>query len=174
MNRDDFKMVSIRGRLAYAISCLENALKYYKCNTTDWRIVLEQLWTYTDIQFFDDWHYTIAEILPESVLESNIFDVDDHEYINEMQFICLHNLYSNTNNEIKDIIQFIFNIGICEFYGKLENYGQLTLDNMEVLINYMISNSIPLPDMSRFKVFYYDDGNGWGEKFSGIKYSCIL
>lgn len=174
MNRNDFTLISIRGRVAYAICCFEDALKYYNCDTNDWKIVIEQLWKYTNVEFFDDWHYFVAEILPECILEFNTFKEENFEYISEEQFKVLQKLYKGSNDIIKDIVRYIFDIGISELYGSLVNYGQRTLDNLEILLNCMVSNSIPLPDINKFILLSYDDCDGWGSEFDGTEYSSIL
>lgn len=173
MNRNDFITISIRGRVSFAICCFENALKYFNCSSNDWKIILERMWSYTDIDFFDDWHYSMAEYLPESILECGTYE-EDFEYVNEEQFEELTKLYKNANDVIKKLIKLVFDVGISEFYGRLENYGQSTLVNLEILINFMSSNGIPLPDINKFKIFSYDDGDGWGNRFVGVEYSDIL
>lgn len=173
MNRNDFIEISIRGRVSFAICCFENALISFEYNSSDWRIVLERMWTYTDIEFFDDWHYSMAEFLPESILECDIYE-EDFEYVDEEQFYELTKLYKNANDVVKKLIKLVFDIGISEFYGRLENYGQSTLDNLEILINFMSSNNLNLPDINKFKIFLYKDEDGWGNRFSGLEYSSIL
>lgn len=174
MNREDFKMISIRGRVAYSIRCLENVLIQYKCNTDKWIFILEKLWSYTDIDFFDDWHYCMAELIPESVLESEDYQPDDFDFITESQFKEAYQLYSTTEGVIKDTINMIFDIGISEFYGRLENYGQKTLVNLERLLVYLKTKAIALPDIDNFRKLSYEIANGWGDKFSGKEYSSIL
>lgn len=173
MDRNAFIPISIRGRVSFAICCFENALKIFNYNPNEWRVVLEQMWSYTNIEFFDDWHYSMAEFLPESILECDTYE-EDFEYVNEAQFIELTKLYKNSNDIIKNLIKLVFDVGISEFYGKLENYGQITLNNLVILVSYMSSNGIPIPEIDKFKSFSYDEVNGWGNKFVGIKYSSIL
>jgi len=97
MNRNDFTLISIRGRVAFSICCFENTLKYFNYDTSNWRTVLERLWTYTNIEFFDDWHYPIAEILPECILEFNTFKDENYEYLSEGEVNGFSdNLLSNT------------------------------------------------------------------------------
>lgn len=174
MSQKDFKMISIRGRVAYSIKCLENALFHYKCNTNSWIFILEKLWSYTDIEFFDDWHYCMAELIPESILETEDYEANDFDYITESQFKETYHLYLGTDEVIKDILQMMFDIGISELYGRLENYGQITLKNMERLFYYMETKAIPFPDFDEFKKLSYKIENGWGDKFSGKEYSSML
>ena len=106
-------------------------------------------------------------------MEFNTFKEENFDYINEEQFRTLQKLYKGSNDIVKNIIRLIFDIGISELYGSIENYGQRTLDNLEILLNYMVSNNIPLPDINKFKPLSYDDGDGWGNNFEGAEYSSI-
>ena len=60
---EELKNISIRGRMAYLISSFENVLLHYNCNKEEWRWLLEKLWSYTKIQYIDDWMYELAEYM---------------------------------------------------------------------------------------------------------------
>ena len=174
MNKNDFAGISIKGRVSYSICCLESALINMGCKIKDWKIILKQLWTYTNVEFFEDWHYSTSEFLPESILEFNEFDNNNFEYINEETYLTLYKLYKSENDIVKNLVKLIFNIGISEFYGRLENQGQQSLNSVEILLNYMNKNKIPLPDISKFQSLSYSEGNGWGNDFDGRSLSTIL
>jgi len=42
MSMDKFKQISLRGRVAYGVSCFENVLLALKYNLNDWKIVLNR------------------------------------------------------------------------------------------------------------------------------------
>jgi hypothetical protein len=174
MNKNDFFDISIRGRVAFSICCFENAIKHFSYKIDEWIFIIEKLWAYTNINSFDDWHYLIAEVLPDSILENNIYNNLNFDFIDEEEFYKMANLYNKSNEIILKIIKYIFNIGISEFYGRLVNYGQKTLDNLKILIDYMTSNKITLPDLDKFMSFSYGDNDGWGNKFEGKILSTIL
>ena len=54
---NEFKKISIRGRIAFSISCLEAAILKANGNLNDWEIILNQLWKYTVITSYSI-HYT--------------------------------------------------------------------------------------------------------------------
>ncbi len=54
MNIGKFGHISMRGRVAYGISCFENAIVALKYDINDWKIVLNYLWEFTNIQYLDD------------------------------------------------------------------------------------------------------------------------
>lgn len=57
-------------------------------------VAVRKLWSYTKIQYIDDWMYELAEYMPNSILEDTM---EDAEYITEEEFKYLHRLYSNSN-----------------------------------------------------------------------------
>ena len=69
---EELKNISIRGRMAYLIRSFENVLLHYNCNKEEWRWLLEKLWSYTKIQYIDDWMYELAEYMPNSILEDTM------------------------------------------------------------------------------------------------------
>lgn len=48
MNIQEFNKISIRGRVAYGIVCLEEAIKKYSLEHLDWDFMLKILWSYTN------------------------------------------------------------------------------------------------------------------------------
>ena len=49
INEKDLKKISIRGRVAFGICCLENAMEKYKINGQGWNLLLEKLWSFTSL-----------------------------------------------------------------------------------------------------------------------------
>lgn len=74
LNKEDLKNISLRGRVAFGIRCFENALLALQYNVSQWRIVLDYLWSFTNIDFLDDWSGLIAEIIPENLLEFKSYE----------------------------------------------------------------------------------------------------
>ena len=173
MTRYNFSDISIRGRVAFSISCFENALVFFGQDYSEWRIVLEKMWSYTSIEFFDDWHYSMAEYLPESILECTKYE-EDFEYVDKDTFEMLYKIYTNNNKLILDLVRSIFDIGISELYGKLTNHGQNNLVEIEKLIKCMKEYNIPLPDIHKFNIYSYNDAEGWGNGFDGLSQISIL
>lgn len=123
----EFKSISIRGRMAYLLCSFKMLLKYYNCNCDDWKIILEKLWKFTSVEYFDDWIYEIVEYLPNSILEDGLEDV---EYISEEEFAFCKQLYANSADDIKDMIQIIFELGSCEVYGRIADNSNNTLEKL--------------------------------------------
>ena len=99
MDIDVFKNISLNGRVAYGISCLENTLLYLNYNVEDWKIVLEYLWEFTNIEFLDDWSSKVVEIIPSHFLEFRTYEEHDFEYLDKNSFQYLYNLYQDIDEK---------------------------------------------------------------------------
>ena len=159
-----FKNISIRGRMAYLLCSFKKLLKYYNCSIDDWKIILEKLWKFTSVKYFDDWMYEIAEYLPNSIMEDSLEDV---EYISEEEVVFCKQLYSNVADDIKEMIQIIFELGSCEIYGRITNSSNSTLEKLEEGVSLLKKNNITLIDVEPFKKYEFCENNGWGYPFDG-------
>ncbi len=66
--------VSWRGRIAYLILCLEEALRFYGQEFSAWEWILRRLWSITDCSeqnWMDLWLDSVGEVLPCEVLKNN-------------------------------------------------------------------------------------------------------
>ncbi len=74
--------VSWRGRIAYLILCLEEALRFYGQDLDAWEWVLRRLWSITDgseDNWFDIWLDSVGELLPSEVLTNNTVEATSAE-----------------------------------------------------------------------------------------------
>ncbi len=168
---EELKNISIRGRMAYLISSFENVLLHYNCNKEEWRWLLEKLWSYTKIQYIDDWMYELAEYMPNSILEDTM---ENAEYITEEEFKYLHRLYSNSNQEIHLFLKIIFECGTCELYSKLCDYSINTLKKIEQAVDIMKKNNVDLVDIKPFEKYSFNECSGWGNCFENNKLSKFI
>lgn len=174
MDKNSFKDISLNGRVAYAISCFENLLLSLNYNSVMWNDVLKYLWEFTSIQNLEEWNDKIAEIIPENLLEFNSYEEDDFEYIDKDTFKKLYELYQNIDTKVEFIIRQIFYIGSSHSYSRIDGCGQNSLDQLDILIEFMRSNSISLPDIKPFLKYSIKENKGWGNDFDGSKLSKIL
>lgn len=174
MKIQDLESISLRGRVAFGIRCFENVLLKLHYNIKDWKLVLEYLWEFTSIEYLDEWSGIISEIIPYNLLEFRIFEEHDFEYLDEKTFKYLYNLYQNSDEKIEVLMTSIYNIGTSHAYSIIEEYGQESLYELEILINYMTKNGILLPDIKEFEQFSILENKGWGKRFEGKKVSYIL
>ncbi|MBO4997327.1 MAG: hypothetical protein J6D02_04945 [Lachnospira sp.] len=174
MDINEFKRISLNGRVSYSIRCFENLLFYLDYNVEDWEIVLEYLWQFTSIKYLDDWNGIISEIIPENLLEFMSYEEHDFEYLDEDTFRYLYKLYQNIDGKIDYLMSAIYYIGASHSYSVIQGYGQASFNRLTELINYMVKNHIPLPDIDSFRRFSIEENRGWGNKFDGRILSKII
>jgi hypothetical protein len=54
MNIKNFSNISLRGRFAFALLCLEAAVDEFGDKNSTWNLVLEKLWAFTDTKFISE------------------------------------------------------------------------------------------------------------------------
>src|SRR5688500_13511444 len=148
----DLKNISIRGRVAFTISILENALNKGQ-DVAQWNILLAQLWKFTDAKFLDQWHEETSEFVPSSILEDLEYSQKGFQYLNEPEYMHLRNLYGNAQPFITELVEGIFHLGTIDLYGDLTNNSVNTLDELEKIIVIANTNAISLPDYLAFNQF---------------------
>lgn len=174
MDINEFKKISLSGRVSYSICCFENTLFYLNYHVEDWKIVLEYLWKFTSIEYLDDWNGIVSEIIPENLLEFKTYEEHDFEYLNEEDFRYLYQLYQNIDEKIDDLMSMVYAIGASHSYSVIEGYGQASFHELAKLIDYMLENHIPLPDIDSFRKFSIEENRGWGNRFEGKSLSKII
>lgn len=174
MDINEFKRISLSGRVSYSICCFENTLFYLHYNVEDWKIVLEYLWKFTSIEYLDDWNGIVSEIIPENLLEFKTYEEHDFEYLDEEDFRYLYHLYQNIDEKIDDLMSAIYDIGAAHSCNVIEGYGQASFHELAKLIDYMLENHILLPDIDSFRKFSIEENRGWGNRFEGKSLSKII
>ena len=161
---ENFKNVSIRGRVAYAICCLENVIEQVESQPKeDWDVLLNKLWSLTDLQFVDGWLYSVSSSMPSSILEDPF---DPEEETTKEEYEKLKALYQSSNQSALDLIEQIFSLGTVELYGKIENNSPRTLEILDEIIELTKSTGAELPTHSLVSKFSIHDSEGWGVRFS--------
>jgi hypothetical protein len=161
---DKFKEVSIRGRAAYAILCLEKVITHFGLDKYDWSFILHQLWSITKSKL-GSWHYPLAECTGRSIINDEEY-LDDLEFLTKERFWELNTLYKKSNSIILRIIDLIFEISTRDLYSSIVNASPDTLIYLREIIDLMEQNNISLPDVNLFKKFPFTENEGWGREFT--------
>ncbi|MBD5088828.1 MAG: hypothetical protein HDT30_08495 [Clostridiales bacterium] len=174
MDVNNFKTISLFGRIAYGVCCFENTITFLQYNVEDWKVVLKYLWEFSYIQYLDDWTGLLSEIIPENLLEFKKYEEHDYSYLDKKSYEYLYNLYQNIDEKIDFVMTAIFDIGTSHAYSEIVGYGKQSLDELKILIDYMYEKGIPLPDISLFEKFSFNENDGWGNKFNAKIISKII
>lgn len=172
LKAEDFKYITIRGRVAFAICCLENAIEFYSFQKLDFDLLLDFLWRYptaNHISDLSDWHENEAECVAFCIMDELPYEKCGFEFITKVQYLNLKTLYQKTNKIIWDLTDRIAAIGTQSLYGGVRDGSPITLNELNQVITLMNSENIPLPNFKDFESFNYpinpeNDWIVWGEK----------
>jgi|GEM_PF-868228 len=171
---DEMYNVSIIGRSAYSILCLENYIKS-KYPYKDWNLLLSRLWEITSVDSIDkDWWYPVQEIIPEYLFEFDNYEDSDFEYLSKSEYNKFIELYKDVKNDsnlcmiIKTIWDSIGNV----LYGLLIDNGKIMSEQIySNIVTILERNHISLPSIDIVKFSSFSEYNGWGNSFDGTKLS---
>lgn len=164
-----FADVSIRGRVAYGIRCLESFIERNRCLSEEWSSVLSLLWSYTDSPL-DKWQEAVSRLVPRCLMEMS---GDTEELQPGLSAEKLRNMYLSADKAIIHIIELIYYMGTCELYGKISGHGQASLERLSEVIRAVKCRDIQLPEASAFLRFSFEENGGWGERFDRRKLSRV-
>ncbi|MEQ7052830.1 hypothetical protein ABN764_19495 [Paenibacillaceae sp. P-4] len=174
MSMEKFKQISLRGRVAYGVSCFENVLLALKYNLNDWKIVLNYLWEFTNSSNLEECNTIANELIPENLLEFKTYEKHEFERLSKEEFLHLYKLYQDIDESINSLLYSIHELGASHAYGTVSGYGKSSLKSLERLIILMSDHKYPLPSVEKFLIFPINKNNGCGNKFEGTKLSKIL
>ena len=198
IDKYNFIAISIRGRVAYGICCLENALEYYGLKGKGWDFLLKKLWWYTELSAATDpslnnclplerWWALISELLPRhnekqgwdsDELKSKLYRDEDLPTSEDLS--KLMESYKNTNKTVNFIVKKVFDIGSNDLWAGIDEVSEITLLPLQELIDIMYEQSILLPAIEPFKKYAFHkkgwdyDLHAFGESFDGMQYSKFV
>ncbi|MCC6371102.1 MAG: hypothetical protein IT236_08870 [Bacteroidia bacterium] len=167
ISSESFVEISNRGRVAYAICCLENAMEHYKEKSKGWDFVLENLWTFCN-QNMAIWQERTSELRPETVCEHVPFELKDYGYLSEKIHDDLKVLYAQSNTVLLRLVDEIYALGAVNIFVTISSIelAKKSLPYLQGIIDIMTQNNITLPNFNNFLQFPIDENKGWGREFT--------
>lgn len=112
----EFHNISIKGRFAYGICCLENAILHFGFDTEKWKEVLEAYWAWPPMtEYADQWSIGAWSHNPIWLKETSQYRYDEENLrlgpYDETKFYRLKKMFDeNSNTCIIDLIDNVFSI----------------------------------------------------------------
>ena len=171
--------VSMNGRMAYTIMCVE-AYLVSKYSDRDWTIVSREMWKATN-EYWDIFYDAFCELLPEIFLTYDSYNEDLAKSISEEEFKIIKQLYAGittgsedeSNDEFAQMIRKPFDF--CMAYEGTGigdgSEGYAIIKEAEKILT---ENGISLPDYHKVLFSSFSEKNGWGNDFDGRPLSVIL
>lgn len=165
-------IVSGRGRVAYLILCLEEALLYYGQDFSAWVWVLRKLWSITDCSennWIGIWLDSIGELLPSMVLTNNIADATSVE-ISKAR--ALYTRAGTAMIVISAIIENMYSI-VCEWSPDSTAHDPDALYVIETVEKTMAEFGVMLPSNEIIQPLFEQKDSSLGKPFDGLRFSYL-
>lgn len=169
----ELQYLSIRARVALGTLCLEELLKNNISGYNShkgWKFIINSIWDYTD-HSPSSWHYRMAEITPFSIEEDVSFEEKGIEYLDKDIYLLIRDAYKDTCDDIKKVIDLIFEIGTLDLYSSIAENSPRTLSMLEEVLTITRDNGLLIPSIDRLRKHDISSNNGWGNSFT--KYDII-
>lgn len=160
---EELKKISIRGRFAFCLACLHNAMQKEQVDSQSISVVLTRMNTFLYTKKLDEWEKEIIEVSPDT-----IFDVHPDNNFNEYETISaadltrLKSVYEEMPVPIVKLIDYTINVGLSNLYGGTGEYSHQSLIPALEVVDLMINNDYQLPSLQEFVHDKFVDNNGWG------------
>ncbi len=164
--------VSWRGRIAYLILCLEEALRFYRQDFSAWEWILRQLWSITDCSennWINIWLDSIGELLPSMVLADNTTETTPAEISKA------RTLYTQAGTAmivINAAIENAYTI-VCQWSPNTTAHDPNALCLIDKAEKTMNTFGVPLPSNKIIQPLFEQKDFSLGKPFDGLRFSYI-
>lgn len=170
MQNKTIKTISIRGRIAYTIKCLQTFVDA-KYSDIDFKSVINMACSITDnSDYIDESAMAYMEIIPEYLYEFDSYPDAEFEYISEEQFNHFRNIIPSDDVDLNTIMKSIYNIAMEYSYESMEPGAPRTLSYIQSVKKILDKNKLPLPDIAFFSKFSFSENDGWGSFINKSEY----
>ncbi len=171
--------VSMNGRMAYTIMCVE-AFLVNQYPDQDWRLIAEKMWAATTTNW-GDWPDMYLCYIPDVILHDDYDPKGFGPYMTHQEFQRLRDFYSGITegreDDPTDTVDYMLNkpFEMAMIYeGTFIGDGHESFEIIDEAEKVLKDNGIPLPDHNLVKFSPSSEFNGWGYKFDGTHLSIIL
>ena len=167
-----FYRVSVRGRVAYLILCLEESLLFYKQDITAWDWILRKMWSFTDHledDWVDSWLDSAVELLSSIVLTNKESDSVSQEKSN---IRILYTQAGTTMIVINAILENTFKM-VSEWSTTMTAHEPDVLWRIDEVEETMQAFGVPLPSEKMVQLLLGQINSSLGKPFDGLQLSCL-
>lgn len=177
---DRFSGISMNGRMAYVIMCVEAYLiNVYQ--DRDWKLVASAMWKATSNNW-GDWTDLYCGFIPEVLFQYDKYDEDDlGSSYTEAEYNRLKDLYSGITegreddpaDELNYVLNKPFEMAMV-YEGTGIGDGSESIEIIECIEDVLANHQIALPEQNKISFSSIEELNGWGNDFDGVFLSVIL
>lgn len=151
--------ISIRGRVAFGITCLENVCETLSLNSPSMASLIDLLWTFTQSRELDVWEGEVVDALPENERDVSAY-ADKFEY---------SHLEDRDQQFVTELINAVVEIGCANLYAGFES--SFTRDEAFAVAKMLYCRGYSVPDIERFRCSRVEEFHGWGDPISRDAFS---
>jgi hypothetical protein len=145
---EQLKRISITGRMALGITCLENILRTLSIECEELSKFISLLWKFTSSNTLDDWEEQVCQ-------EVELLFRSKETSVSQVSKIPLY---------IFEIIDEVIEIGRGNLYCGIREYSEYTLFALLKVLNSMEKNNFAIPRLDKFKKSSFSEFDGWGNR----------
>ena len=170
MTQKDFKDISIRGRVAFCITCLKTYVEATYPDS-DYSAVLDLACRITEKgTFIDEATLAYTEIVPEYLYEFDHYADAEFEYLTKEQYNEFTHIIPKDDARLNRIMHAIRDIAWEYCYNAIEEGAKRNLRFISDTVDVMRSSNLPVPDIKEYERFSFSTNDGWGDFISRDDY----
>lgn len=160
MKSAKYKDISVVGRIAYGMMCVEEYL-LHKYPEHNWNLLVDKLWEITGLNLWDEWMDEVIEIIPEYLFEFPDYNSSEFEYLSEEKYLELKCMYKDTGEDINQLLKLYYELANAHAYTSIKGVGNESLIKLDEIIEFLVKNNVKLPLDSEIMKHGFDERNGW-------------
>jgi hypothetical protein len=153
--------VSIRGRVAYGMTCLKSILTGATADATEFAPLFACLWEFTSSTDLSEWEEKVMDFYSESVLD----DSEEVKTLSPENSQRLRASYAALSTSQLACIDETIEIGRGNLYAGIVGHSAATLASTMYLVQYLQAHGYSLPPVDKFlrSPFSQENQHGWGK-----------
>lgn len=160
-----FKKISINGRMAFGIRCLEEYLTENKIKNIWTERLINTLWEFTSSQNLPEWDAKVSDLTPECILDNHPKNIaENYKSLTESEFKSLKDFYLKVDDKLIFLINLVIDIGTTDLYGATGKHSSYTLKSTMEVYKFAKKELHELPDLNKFNFTKFSESNGWGNR----------
>ena len=172
MRRKDFENISMIGRMAYGILCVESYLQS-RFPDDDWTTLSELMWEATS-SYWDEWDNKFIEVIPEYLFEKVSFVESAFDCLTETEYNSFTELLKDKPSAVNDLLMKLHELQEVYCYTNIPGRGDEAIQIVLDICGILTQEGVELPSVSFVEFSSFSEKNGWGEQFDGRKLSFVL
>ncbi|OQP39789.1 hypothetical protein A4H97_16330 [Niastella yeongjuensis] len=175
MNTEIFKQISIRGRFAFGLTCVEKIIDHYRIKDALLDSVIEGFWRFTSAEKWGEYEGYLYNRDPDCVLSDfpslKIQPEKKHEFgyddISYSELESIYELYLKLPPHITGILTHLTTIANSNISAGCGEYSECTFaPTLEILAIIEDFDTIDFYKPADFLFSGFDQQSGWGDEFS--------